>query len=192
VTFGVCATMLAVNVTGNVVKAKFGKDDWLIYGALMSALIAVTAGALQYPFKVIASNFGKMPLMLAGLAAFLAESSIIFSLDDATLGEWGVLVPLYLMQGIGRACYEGTNKALYADFFPSAIPAAMSNIVIANGLASALAFFLEKPLKHVFVTHPGDSIGKAIPVAAVSLTALTICSYCGAEFLCRSRRGDSN
>ena len=26
VSFGVCATMLAVNVTGNVVKDKFGKD----------------------------------------------------------------------------------------------------------------------------------------------------------------------
>jgi len=183
VTFGVCATMLAVNVTGNVVKAKFGKDDWVIFGALFSALIAVTAGALQWPFKLIASKFGKMPLMLTMLLAFLIESALVFSLADSDLSAWGVLVPLYLLQGIGRAGYEGTNKALYADFFPRSLPAAFSNIVIANGLASAASFFAETPLKEVLVRHSGDAIGKAIPAAALGLTGLTICSYCAAEYV---------
>eukprot|EP00325_Prymnesiales_sp_UTEX-LB-985_P007350 CAMPEP_0174703596 /NCGR_PEP_ID=MMETSP1094-20130205/7485_1 /TAXON_ID=156173 /ORGANISM="Chrysochromulina brevifilum, Strain UTEX LB 985" /LENGTH=485 /DNA_ID=CAMNT_0015901541 /DNA_START=74 /DNA_END=1531 /DNA_ORIENTATION=- len=187
VTFGVCATMLAVNVTGNVVKAKFGSNDWIIFGALFSAMIAIVAAALQWPFKRIASKLGKMPLMLTMLIAFLIESLLIVTLSDKQLGAWGVLVPLYIMQGIGRAGYEGTNKALYADFFPNSLPAAFSNIVIANGLASAASFFLETPLKHDLVLHTGDSIGKAIPVAALVLTGLTIMSYSLAE-LFRWRR----
>ena len=36
--------------------------------------------------------------MLCGLGAFLCLSSIIFSLDDESLGNWGVLIPLYLLQ----------------------------------------------------------------------------------------------
>ena len=52
------------------------------------------------------------------------------------------LVSCYLLHAVGRACFEGTNKALYADFFAGGDEsAAFSNIVIANGLASAIAFF---------------------------------------------------
>ena len=28
-------------------------------------------------------------------------------------------MPIYLLQGLGRSCFEGTNKALYADLFPN-------------------------------------------------------------------------
>ena len=49
--------------------------------------------------------------------------------------------PTPVLQGIGRACYEGTNKALYVDTFPNDAPAAFANLIVANGGASALAYF---------------------------------------------------
>ena len=98
--------------------------------------------------------------MLAGLLAFVALALLILLLSPAQLGRFTALVPIYLLQGLGRSCFEGTNKALcanpnpnlnqpnpnpnpnpkpdpnqalYADFFPSDSAAAFSNIVIFNG-----------------------------------------------------------
>jgi len=139
ITFGVCAALLGYQVTGTIVKDTF--DDYVIVGSLLSALVAFTAALLQVPFKHIAVKWGKLPLMLFGLVAFVCLSLLVLIFDNASLGQWHLLIPLYLLQGIGRACYEGTNKALYADFFPNSAAAAFSNIVLANGCASAIAYF---------------------------------------------------
>merc|ERR1719321_1807258 len=80
--------------------------------------------------------------MLLGLCAFAALGALCFVLDDARLAQYVPLISCYLLQAVGRACFEGTNKALYADFFPSDADAAFSNIVLANGVASAVAYFL--------------------------------------------------
>jgi len=52
--------------------------------------------------------------MLAGLLAFVALALLILLLGPAQLGRFTALVPIYLLQGLGRSCFEGTNKALRA------------------------------------------------------------------------------
>lgn len=188
ITFGVCAVLLANDMTAAVVKPKFG-DGWLTIGGPLTAIIATVAGVAQVPFKLVASKYGKVPLMLLGQGAFIAMGFTMWHLDNEALGAWGVIVPLYVLQGLGRACYEGTNKALYADFFPGKSAAAFSNIIIANGGASAVLNFAYPQLKHVYVTTAGEN-GKALAVIAFSLACFTVCTYLLAELLHRQRAVD--
>jgi len=80
----------------------------------------------------------------------------------------------YFLQGIGRACYEGTNKALYADYFAGDAPAAFSNIVLANGLASAISYF-------TFPSLDKDTISSIALVCA----CVTVVCYILAEIVHR-------
>lgn len=75
-----------------------------------------------------------------------------------------------LAQGVGRACYEGTNKALYADRFPGKSEAAFANIVLANGAASAIAYFTFPELSR-----------PARAAAALASAVLAMVAYAGAE-----------
>ena len=108
----------------------------------MGTMVSFTAGVLQIPAKLLRARLGRVPLMLVGLLAFVALSLLILLLRPEQLGGFGALVPIYLLQGLGRSCFEGTNKALYADLFPNDAAAAFSNIVIFNGGASAAAYFI--------------------------------------------------
>jgi hypothetical protein len=186
-TFGLCAGMLATNVTGAVLQPKFGPDDWVSFGAMFVSLPALVAALLQYPFKLMADRVGKLPLMMTGLLGFVAVSGVVYFLTEdcnakvptcsATLKTWGVLVPIYLLQGLGRACYEGTNKALIADFFTTKAAAAFSNIVIANGFSSALLFFM----------NSGVSSPKTIPLLTLCSAVPTVGLYLTAELIRRRR-----
>jgi hypothetical protein len=53
-----------------------------------------------------------------------------------------MLSTVYLFQGIGRATFEGTLRATYADFFPDKIEGAFANIILQNGIFTALGFAL--------------------------------------------------
>jgi hypothetical protein len=160
VAFGCCAALLGFLVSGVAIVDAFGTKSVEIVG-LMSATTAATAALLQLPFAFIARYIGKPPLMLLGLTAFIALALICLCATTAQLGTWPFIVPCFLLQGIGRASYEGTNRAVYADFFQEHAPAAFSNIVIANGIASALAYFI--------FPHLGR-----VAMASIALTAAII------------------
>jgi MFS family permease len=51
------------------------------------------------------------------------------------------LIRLSSLQGIGRATFEGTLKATFADFFSYEKEGAFGNIILQNGLAGAIGYF---------------------------------------------------
>jgi len=109
------------------------------------AIIPAVATAMSIPISSLSSRLGtKVPVMLMGSACFLLfVLPFNFSpnpVDD--LGSWAVLVPFFMVYGVGRAVWEGPNKAVIADFFPESPEAAFANLILQNGSASALAFFL--------------------------------------------------
>ena len=143
VAFGLAASLLGVFVSGSAVPHVFpkgGSVNPVVVSGLLSALVSFLAGALQLPFKLLAGRFSRTPLMLAGLSAYTTLGAVCLGLglDSFSLGA---LVGCFVLQGIGRACYEGTNKALYVDTFPNDAPAAFANLIVANGGASAIAYF---------------------------------------------------
>ena len=58
-----------------------------------------------------------------------------------------VLFWIYTLHGTGRATFEGTLKATFADFFAHEKEGAFANIILQNGLASSLGYFLTARLK---------------------------------------------
>ena len=52
------------------------------------------------------------------------------------------MVRVYALLGVGRATYEGTLRALTADFFPSEREGAFGNIILFRGTASTLGYVL--------------------------------------------------
>lgn len=180
IAFGFCSALLADEVSLHAVPQAFPQNKTIAAGCL-SALVALVAAGLQYPFKAASARFGKPPVMLAGLSAFGGLSVLCLSLELPVLSQIGPLVACFLLQGIGRACYEGTNKALYADFFADDTDAAFANIVLANGLASSIGFF----------TFPEmDRVGIASTSLAASCVAVV--GYLLAEAIRRRKGGCRN
>jgi hypothetical protein len=174
--FGLCAALLGYEITGNIVKLKW-PDNKAVAAGILSALVSFVAGALQVPFKKASSSFGKAPVMLTGLVSFTALGALTLFLDETQLAHYVPLISCYVLQGVGRACYEGTNKALYADFFTAEPDAAFANIVITVGTASAIAYF----------TYPALD-KQTMASIALGFSGLAIFTYMAAEVVHRRRQ----
>lgn len=174
ITFGLCSSLMTEEVTGNLIPQAYPQDK-VIVGSLMGTLVAFVAGALQLPSKMIRARVGRVPLILVGILAFICETALIGGLSSTRLGQLRHLTSLYVLQGVGRSSFEGTNKALFADFFPEDASAAFSSIVFFNGAASALAYFIFPALGH-------DPAGKATKAAICCASAtLAVVGYLTAE-----------
>ena len=86
---------------------------------------------------------GKKFVMMVGSTAFAALAAwLLFISDKEIVALGGGVVSLYIVFGIGRAVFEGTNKAVVADFFPHDKEAAFSNVIVQSGGSAAIAFVL--------------------------------------------------
>lgn len=61
------------------------------------------------------------------------------NLESQTWG-WPLLIFVYFMYGAGRATFEGTLKAIFAEYFSHELEGAYSNIVLQSGLTSFFGF----------------------------------------------------
>lgn len=182
VAFGFSASLLGQFVSSQVIKATHpegvqGQMGPVEIAALLSALTAAVAAALQLPFGAISKRVGKIPLMVFGLGAFVTLGCLCYTQSVHALGQWNLLPVLYVLQGIGRASYEGTNKAVYSDFFPDDSKAAFANVVIACGVSSSLGFFIFPNI---------DQHDKSALAIAVSVFAIV--AYLLAEFVHRRQK----
>mmetsp|Transcript_57757 Transcript_57757/g.162926 ORF Transcript_57757/g.162926 Transcript_57757/m.162926 type:complete len:442 (-) Transcript_57757:76-1401(-) len=141
-TFGFCAAFMNGYVNGNYAKAELGKETV----AFLAALTAVIAAAFSKALGPVSQRVGKGPVMCAGAACFLCIPLCLLVLGCCGGWGWWLLV-LYVLQGGGRAVYESTNKALFADFFdgPKKTPA-FANCMLQSSLAFAASFFLQTKL----------------------------------------------
>eukprot|EP00913_Durusdinium_trenchii_P016235 g15257.t1 len=87
-------------------------------------------------------KIGKGPVVALGSLAFLLLGVLSKFVGHPETWGWGVLV-FYVLMGIGRAVYESTNKAIFADFFPGEASAgAFANVFVFGTAASTAAFTL--------------------------------------------------
>ena len=137
-TFGFAAAWLAGYVGSQIVKPALGAQFIGFAGAMLSAL----ASALSAGLGIVARKLGKGPVVALGAAAFLLLAVLSKYVGHPATWGWGVLV-FYVLMGIGRAVYECTNKAIFADFFPGEASAgAFANVFVFGTLASTIAFSL--------------------------------------------------
>jgi MFS family permease len=138
ITFGFAAAWLGGYVGPNILSKDLNASFIGFAGALLSGLAAVLAKVLA----PLAARIGKGPVICLGSAAFLCLG--IFSKFVGNPLQWGAgSLFFYVFMGIGRAVYESTNKAVFADFFPGEkSPAAFANVFVFGTASSTVAFLL--------------------------------------------------
>jgi len=139
--FGFTAAFLNSYVNGQVVPVALNDPDSRYIGVLSSWVSAVAAG-MSLVFGRIAPTSGKGPILLLGAACFFAVVFPFLVVPDANQYGWFMLVLVYTFHGVGRATFEGTLKATFADFFAYEKEGAFANIILQNGLSGAIGYVL--------------------------------------------------
>jgi MFS family permease len=137
--FGFAAAFLNSYVNGQVVPVALSDPDSKYIGILSSWVSAVAAG-MSLVFGKLAPKIGKGPILMLGAMCFFGVVFPFVLQPDATKYGWGLLIMVYSLHGIGRATFEGTLKATFADYFPYEKEGAFANIILQNGLSGAIGY----------------------------------------------------
>lgn len=138
ITFGFAAAWLGGYVGPNILSKDLSAAFIGFAGAILSGLAAILAKV----FAPLAGKIGKGPIIALGSVSFLCLGVFSKLVGDPLQWGWGSLV-FYVFMGIGRAVYESTNKAVFADFFPGEkSPAAFANVFVFGTASSCIAFVL--------------------------------------------------
>eukprot|EP00658_Telonema_sp_P-2_P009584 TRINITY_DN13575_c0_g1_i5.p1 TRINITY_DN13575_c0_g1~~TRINITY_DN13575_c0_g1_i5.p1 ORF type:complete len:401 (-),score=102.85 TRINITY_DN13575_c0_g1_i5:460-1662(-) len=156
IAFGVTAAYINSYTTSVVATHFLGSG----YAGYLAAITAGVAALLSFPLTnlgLITSGLCGMELsketeksfkrsaMVVGPICFALVSllPIIMGYKSSGIGNWGGLVLLYVLQGVGRGVWEATNKAIFADYFAYDTVGGFSNMIIQNGGASTVCFFID-------------------------------------------------
>jgi len=112
------------------------------YIGIFSAWVSVVAAGASVVFGRISPTVGKDVVLIVGALCFLGVVLPFVVVPDAGAYGWTSLFAVYSLQGVGRATFEGTLKARFADFFPNEKEGAFANIIFQSGLCSAIGYVL--------------------------------------------------
>ncbi|GAX22536.1 hypothetical protein FisN_14Hh159 [Fistulifera solaris] len=137
--FGFASAFLNSYVNSEVVRVVLHDSQTRSIG-LLSAWTSAVAATMSLAFGKITN---KGIILTLGSVCFLCVAAP-FLMTNFTLGRWNTVgvVVVYTLHGIGRATFEGTLKASFADLFSHEKEGAFANIILQNGLASAIGFFI--------------------------------------------------
>eukprot|EP01063_Lacrimia_lanifica_P027779 TRINITY_DN3951_c0_g3_i1.p1 TRINITY_DN3951_c0_g3~~TRINITY_DN3951_c0_g3_i1.p1 ORF type:complete len:507 (+),score=190.98 TRINITY_DN3951_c0_g3_i1:109-1521(+) len=160
VQFGVTSAYLNSYVTGTIIGgpgSALGKDKV----GYFTAIIPLVAAGFAFPLAWItdAMKGDKTVGMVIGMSAWLGFG-LVFLLTDvlhwgeedalvSRLDSWGALVPLFVVFGIGRSCWESINKAVFADMFKDDTEAAFAMLIVQLGLTSTATFICYRYLTNL-------------------------------------------
>jgi len=173
-TFGVSAAFM-----NGVVNSSYASPNSTLGGNSIGTLLALTslfAACFATLFGKIHMCVGKGPIILFGSVAFAALStSVLFFKPSQENDYWGYwLMTLYLLQGLGRSVYEGTNKAIFADFFPGMqAVGAFANQMMQNSIAFFTCFILQAVLPE----EGAYAADQVLPILMLVLAALSFPGY---------------
>jgi MFS family permease len=139
--FGLAGAFLNSYVNGEVVRVALNDPASKYVGGL-SALVAAVAAIMSLVLARVAQRYGKGPVLVAGALCFFGVVFPFVVQPNAVQWGWGGLIMVYTLQGIGRATFESTLKATFADYFPYEKEGAFANIILQNGLSSAFGYIL--------------------------------------------------
>eukprot|EP00927_Polykrikos_kofoidii_P060040 TRINITY_DN55113_c0_g1_i1.p1 TRINITY_DN55113_c0_g1~~TRINITY_DN55113_c0_g1_i1.p1 ORF type:complete len:469 (+),score=61.87 TRINITY_DN55113_c0_g1_i1:181-1587(+) len=166
-TFGFCAAFMNGYVNAAFVKDELGKESVAMLSAFTVLVAAVVSRVLSYiGSKGAVLQIGGLCFMCIPLSMLLFIPCFGDVVCDSGWG-WGIAA-LFALQGAGRAVYESTNRAVFADFFAGLQhDGAFANCTLQSSLAFALCFFLQAAL----------SKGRNLAMAVVALAATMLLSY---------------
>mmetsp|Transcript_7029 Transcript_7029/g.11117 ORF Transcript_7029/g.11117 Transcript_7029/m.11117 type:complete len:478 (+) Transcript_7029:85-1518(+) len=136
--FGFAVAFMNSYINGEVLAVVL-KDTESRFVGILSSWTALTA-ALVSLMTSFSSKRGV--ILIGGILSFslVALSFLVFP-DSATWNIWGLVI-IYTLQGFGRATFESALKATFASYFAGNSTGAFGNIILQNGLASAIGYIL--------------------------------------------------
>jgi MFS family permease len=137
--FGFSGAFLNSFVSGEVVPMAL-QDSNSSYVGVLVALHGGVAALASIGFSRMAQHTGKGPILILGAVAFALVALPFLCRPALESWNWQLLVAVYSLQGIGRATFEGTLKATFADYFSYEKEGAFANIILQNGLASGIGY----------------------------------------------------
>ena len=121
------------------------------------------------------SNVNTSITMIGSVAFALIAIPFLF---HPSINDWsfGSLVLLYSLQGVGRATFEGTFKAMIANYFPEhhQKDAAFANVIFQHGLISAMAYGL---VDHLTCSTDATSVSVTPNITDSSNTSIFCVQY---------------
>jgi MFS family permease len=139
--FGFSGAFINSFVSGQVLRVALQDEQSKTVGLFVSWGAGVAALA-SLAFGKITHDYGKEPVMILGNVAFLGVSLPFVLQPDLTKWTWPFLLLVYAFQGLGRATFESTEKAVMADFFPYEKEGAFANIILQNGVFGSIGYIL--------------------------------------------------
>jgi MFS family permease len=139
--FGLTSSFLTSYVNGTVVRSVLGTDTFV---GILTAWVSCVAAACSLLFGSIATTSErKGNVLIVGAICFMSVAAVFILFPDVShQWTWMALAAIYTLHGIGRSTFEGTLKATFADYFGYEKEGAFANIILQNGLFSALGFTL--------------------------------------------------
>jgi len=159
ISFGILAGFLNYHVNGDIVKNApgIGTDYIGFFGATVAGVAAISS----LIFGWLSQRYGKGIFLIMGQICFGLEALVVIALPSSSLESWTPLFCIYALHGMGRATFEQTMRASFADIWDDKAlqPYAFANIIISNGGATAACFF-------IFPYISGFAMGLAGVIAA--------------------------
>lgn len=194
--FGFTAAFLGSYVNGEVLPVALNDENGKMIGVLTSWTAFAAAGC-SLLFGRLARVTGKGPILIGGGFCFMMVVLPFLIQPDAHDYNLYSLLFVYTMQGVGRATFEGTLKATFADFFSYEKEGAFGNIIIQNGLAGAIGYFLtftllcDEPSKYC-IEYRNGSLHDVLTfeLIVVCSAVIGVLGYVRAAAIHRHERGD--
>ncbi|MGK3746046.1 MAG: MFS family permease [Bacillariaceae sp.] len=137
--FGFTAAFLNSYINGQVVPVALNDPDSKYIG-LLSSVVPMVAAAMSLLFGRISIHIGKGPILIFGALCFGGVVLPFIVQPDAAKYGWATLIAVYSLHGTGRATFEGTLRATFADYFSYEKEGAFANIILQNGISSGVGY----------------------------------------------------
>jgi len=162
ITFGVAAAYMNGYFNANIGSKVLGAKNI----GILSAITVLVSVCMTRLYGVFGQRYGNLVPISIGAASFACMALLM--LATSCCQEWGWwIVIFYALQGSGRAVYESTNRAVFADTFKgSDIEAAFANCILQMALSSAICFFASAYVQ-----------GQRLEIALLILALLTPVAY---------------
>ena len=143
--FGFASAFLNSYVNGEVVPVALNDPDSKFVG-ILSAWGSATAALMSMVFGRIAHSSGASgKILIMGAICFFCVVFPFIIQPVASRYGWTLLIMVYTFHGMGRATFESTLKATFADYFSYEKEGAFANIILQNGLAGAIGYVRKCP-----------------------------------------------
>jgi MFS family permease len=140
--FGLTSAFLNSYVNGEVVPVALN-DPEAKYNGVLNSLTPAVAAAMSLLFGRVSPIIGRGPVLIFGACCFFGVVFPFLVEPQAQNWGWAALIMVYSLHGAGRATFEGTLKATFADYFSYEKEGAFANIILQNGLSGAVGHVSE-------------------------------------------------